>query len=125
MERRWTPYTEISEDIDGNLRYASGSIEAPPGSVVVPLRSRAEIESFRADPEGFFARRHGATVAEYLVWIETEGGPRCGGYTVKGKRCRNLISNPFGCSFSEWLRLDRNEYCAVHGGPGSRRERAR
>ncbi len=92
------------------------------GDVEMPLNTPEEIEEFRAGPEAFYARRDGVTVEQYRAWIETDGRPRCAGHTRKGNRCPNPISGP-ARDLAVHARLDRSEYCAIHGGPESTMDR--
>ena len=95
----------------------TGELTGVAGTEYVSLDTPSAIRRFRRDPEGFFAKLNNATVAQYHAWLETQGRPRCAGFTKKGKRCRALISGGSQRPFTEWLRLDRVEYCVVHGGP--------
>ncbi len=123
MERRRLPYTEMREDVDGNLLSAAGYIQAPRHLTVIRLNSSDEIESFRKNPEGFFAERHGATVEQYRDWIDTDGRPRCAGRTAKGRHCRKLVPGARFWPFDAWLRAHRRKFCAVHRGPLDRADR--
>ncbi len=102
----------------------SGYVSVVGGSMSVRLDTPAEIRSFRKNPDKFFARKLGATVEQYHAWLDTDGEPRCCGLTVKGRLCGNFVSGGIQLPFDEWLRKDRNEYCAVHGGPGSEEARS-
>lgn len=100
-----------------------GEVRGAGGFEIVKLRDQASVDSFRADPEGFYARAHNATVEQYHLWVETEGVPRCAGFTAKRRRCRNGVSGRFHRSFDKWLSEDLIEFCAVHGGPKSVKRR--
>lgn len=100
-----------------------GDIRAPGGNRSLTLAAH-ELETFCNDPEGFFALKHGVTIDEYRQWVETDGTPRCGAKTSKGKRCGNVVSGGIQMSLERWLEEDGG-FCAVHGGEGSATAKAR
>lgn len=100
-----------------------GNVPAPGGSASISL-SATDLEDFCADPEGFYALKHGVSKDEYRLWVETDGTPRCGATTANGKRCGNLVSGGIQMRLERWLQEDGG-FCAVHGGDGSARAKGR
>lgn len=94
-----------------------GNVPAPGGNASLTLAAD-ELESFCTDPEGFYALKHGVTEDEYRQWVETDGTPRCGATTAKGKRCGNLVSGGIQMPLERWLQEDGG-FCAIHGGEDS------
>ncbi|QQM29038.1 hypothetical protein JET14_11870 [Martelella lutilitoris] len=93
-----------------DLRWVGGS-----RSITIEAR---DLEKYVSDPVGFTAQHFGASVEDYLRWIETEGTPQCGALTKKGKRCTLSVAGGGQRDFKRWKELDGG-YCQVHGGETS------
>lgn len=104
----------IKEAVKNGIQL-SVSLAQPGGSLTLPITDN-DVPSYIADKESFAARYFGLTLEEYQIWIEWDGAVRCGGYTAKKKRCRNVVATPMQLSPKAWLNL-QGEYCVHHGGP--------
>ena len=73
------------------------------------------------DRDQYAADMFGVFKSQYLDWIETDGTPRCGAKTKKGRRCQNIVSGGIQMSMEDWLQEDGG-FCTVHGGAPSARK---
>ncbi|MCE9651272.1 MAG: hypothetical protein K8R18_16755 [Parvibaculum sp.] len=93
-------------------------VKIPGGTQTFSL-SIENIASFMNDRDQFAADCMGVEKSVYLDWLSTEGTPRCGALTKKGRRCMNQVSGGIQRSIEDWKNLD-GSYCEVHGGNSSR-----
>lgn len=88
-----------------------GYILGPWGGQQEPLRID-DIQKYRDNYREFCADHHGLSLEQFEHWMETDGTPRCGEKTKRGKRCKK----PCGRSHSpakQWLEEDGG-ICAYH-----------
>jgi len=91
---------------------------AVPGGGNTLILSPIEVLSFLDDKDQLTAKHFGVPVEDYLEWVKTDGTPRCGAKTTKGKVCRNFVSGGIQMPLHKWRKLDGG-LCAVHGGENS------
>jgi hypothetical protein len=89
-------------------------VRSPGGSTAVVL-APDDVSQFIQDRDTFAAQHFGVSRQQYLDWVETDGAPRCGATTKKGKRCANFVKGGIQRTIEEWVELDGG-YCIVHGG---------
>lgn len=93
-----------------------------PGGAKTFFVTAEDLSLYLEDKDEFAAKQFGVPVEDYLEWVETEGTPRCGAKTAKGKRCKNFVSGGIHMNIHTWRELDGG-YCAVHGGESAEEAR--
>lgn len=59
----------------------------------------------------------GLSSAEHAEWVALGGFVQCHGNTIRGARCRSVVTNSCRTVALEWKVLDATKpYCHVHGG---------
>ena len=91
------------------------NIAVPGGGSQEFLHSDEQAELWDADPDAYAAKLVGLTLAQYLLWIDTDGTPLCGAMTSSGKLCKNQVGvGQQGAS--AWLHNHHRSKCHAHGG---------
>lgn len=74
-----------------------------------------DVLQYLENREAFYAKAHGCTLREYLLWEEDKYSAMCSATTSKGKPCRNTVTGGQDVPVRRWLEL-QGEYCWMHGG---------
>lgn len=88
------------------------NVRVPGGANNISL-DEADLQRYRADPDGFAAEQFGLSKIEYIEWVELDGTPLCSHRTKTGDLCRNATSR-VQQSASAWKAAHRKLQCSSH-----------
>ncbi len=72
-----------------------------------------EVLDYIENRDAYFARVHGCSLREYLLWKADNYSVVCSATTSKGKPCKQIVRGGSDVDVKRWREL-QGEYCWVH-----------
>lgn len=85
---------------------------SPQGSEQIQL-DKSLILEYLSDKNAALAKYYGVSRVHYLLWLEQERSVQCCGITLRGKRCKNIVTNGNSVTVNQWVEM-QGELCEKH-----------
>ena len=88
------------------------TVPIPQGYQQVLLKKDQVLE-YLADKYSVLAKCYGVSRSEYVTWLDQDMSVQCCATTVKGKRCKNVITGGLHVSVEQWVK-SQGLLCDLH-----------